>query len=51
LEGYALLFGADLGGQYTVTQEHDPVKFHGINLADYFDPADYFDEGDEYMNE
>jgi hypothetical protein len=43
LESHASLHGADLGGQYSVKEYHDPVKFHGIDPTEYFDPADYFE--------
>jgi transcription elongation factor Elf1 len=49
LESHALLHGAELGGQYSVKECPDPVKFHGIDPLDYFDPADYYDA--DYNNE
>jgi hypothetical protein len=49
LEGHALLHGADLGGQYSIREVHDPVDFHGIDPSEYFDPADYYEP--EYGND
>lgn len=46
---HALLHGAELGGQYTVKDYHDPVAFHGIDPAEYFDPRDYYEP--EYGND
>jgi hypothetical protein len=39
LDSHAALYGAELGGQYTVTEEHDPVEFYKIDIASYFDPV------------
>jgi hypothetical protein len=49
LDVHTALYGGDLGGQYSVTEEHDPVEFHQIDVAAYFDPADYFEP--DYGNE
>lgn len=38
LDSHAVLYGAELGGQYAVTEEHDPVEFHKIDSAEYFEP-------------
>jgi hypothetical protein len=48
-DSHALLHGADLGGQYSITETRDPVEFHGIELSEYFDPADYYEP--EYGND
>jgi hypothetical protein len=49
LDGHAKLYGAELGGQYSITEEHNPVEFLRIDVGSYFDPADYFEE--EYGND
>ena len=43
LEGHTLLHGADMGGQFSIVETHDPVEFHGIEVSEYFDPADYYE--------
>jgi hypothetical protein len=46
---HALLHGADLGGQYSITETRDPVEFHGIEIEDYLDPTHHYEE--EYGND
>jgi hypothetical protein len=43
LEGHTLLHGADIGGQFSFKEYHDPVEFHQIDPSEYFDPADYYE--------
>ena len=43
LDDHAKLHVLGIGGQYTATEEHDPVEFHHIDPADYFE-ADYGNE-------
>jgi hypothetical protein len=43
LNEHGKLHVAELGGEYTVTEEHDPVEFHQIDFGEYY--------GDEYGND
>jgi hypothetical protein len=38
LDDHAKLHALEIGGEYTATEEHDPVEFHHIDPADYFEP-------------
>ncbi len=53
LDGHAELHAADLGGQFTILREVDPVEFHGIEIDDYVDPDRYIaiPDGPEYEDE
>jgi len=43
LGDHAKLHAVEIGGEYTAMEEHDPVEFHNIDPADYFEP-DYGNE-------
>ena len=45
LTGYEQMHAADFGGQYSLTEELDPVDLYGAA----FDPADYYE--DDYGND
>lgn len=45
LRGYEQMHAADLGGQYSLTEQLDPVDIYGAA----FDPADYYE--DDYGND
>jgi hypothetical protein len=53
LHGHAELHAADLGGQFTMLREVDPVEFHQIDIDNYIDPDRYIaiPDGPEYEDE
>lgn len=53
MHGYAELDAIDLGGQFTVTEELDPVEYHQIEVSDYVDVDEIIRQHAEngYMDE